>query len=278
MMQDMETRHSSSTTTSSVVRLRTPTVVLCEMDETPVPNLESFSPFCLKIHRALKLAGISYTSRRGAPRDFRSLNPAGQLPVLIVDGEPIADSTRIMRKIVELAPKEAALEPSDARMRGEAWLWEDWADRAMNGWLVAARWADNSNWTDVREAYFGKAPWFVRKIIVPRLRSHVIRTLVARDVIRGGMEAMREDFRAILDHLEARSPLKGFWLGTQDPTLCDVAIFAQVHSLRTKLTPGQAREVAMRPALTDWLDRVDESTRSSYAAFRQPLERLPMIA
>lgn len=259
-----------------------PSLVLCETGTPKVGALESLSPFCLKVHRALKLAGLRYTTRRGAPRDFRHLNPTGQVPVLLVNGTPIADSTKILRAIIDLSPHRG-LEPEAPRLQAEAWLWEDWADRAMNGWLVAARWADDANWPGVRAAYFGEAPWFVRTFIVPQLRRGVLRALSARDVIRGGHDAAREDFRAALNQLEQRAPQTGFWLGTKRPTLADIAIFAQVHSLRTPLTPSQAREVKLRPALTDWLDRVDEATRTMAPLPRPNLGsggslRLAMIA
>lgn len=257
-----------------------PTVVLCELSDTGLPGVESYSPFCLKVHRALKLARVPYSSRRGGrPDEFSDLNPAGQVPVLVVDEIPIADSTRILRRIAELSPR-AGLEPDEPRARAEAWLWEDWADRALNGWLVAARWAEDANWPRVRDAYFGAAPWLVRTLIVPRVRARVLASLRARDVIRAGMTAARDDFRRVLDGLERRAPLDGFWLGDR-PSVADLAIFAQLHSLRTPLTPREARELAVRPVLTDWLDRVDEATRGAAPAVESgahPKERAVVAA
>jgi glutathione S-transferase len=43
--------------------MATPTVpklVLCELGETRIPGLESYSPFCLKANRALKYLGLPY--------------------------------------------------------------------------------------------------------------------------------------------------------------------------------------------------------------------------
>lgn len=240
-----------------------PKIVLCEMPPTGIDNVQSFSPFCLKVHRALGATGLEYTSKHGVPRDFASLNPLRQLPVLVVDEEEvIADSTKIVAWIEQIAAKNGgpSLLPRDARARAEAWLWEDHADRALNGYLVAARWADDRNWPLVREAYFQGAPWFVRKMIVPRLRRKVVGTLVARDFLRAGEAALWDDFRRVLDALEARAPLEGFWVESDTPTVADVAIFGQLHGLRTPLTAAQGRELALRPALTDWLDRVDAAT------------------
>lgn len=233
-------------------------IVLCEVGQTGVPGLESWSPFCLKVHRALRIAGLTYTSRHGQmPAEFKELNPAGQVPVLVIDGVPVVDSTRILQKILELAPH--AFEVS-----AEAWLWEDWADRALNGYVVAARWADQKNWPILRDMYFGKAPWFVRAFVAPVVRRRVMKALEARDFLRHGEGALWADFRRILDHLEERAPEKGFWLGAS-PSIADLGIFAQLRSLRTQLTAAQSREIELRPRLVDYLDRVDSATRSARA-------------
>ena len=240
-----------------------PKIVLCEMTETGFEGVQSFSPFCLKVHRALGATGLEYTSKRGMPRDFADLNPLGQLPVLVVDeDEVIADSTKILARLEQISVQRGGptLLPRDARARAEAWLWEDHADRALNGYLVAARWADEKNWPLVRDTYFKGAPWFVRKVIVPKIRGRVLGALVARDFLRAGQAALWDDFRRILDALEARAPLSGFWVENDTPTVADIAIFGQLHGLRTPLTAAQGRELTLRPALVDYLDRVDVAT------------------
>ena len=240
-----------------------PKIVLCEMTETGIESVQSYSPFCLKVHRALGATGLDYSSKRGTPRDFAELNPLQQLPVLIVgEDEVIADSTTIVARIERLSTARGgpSLLPRDPRARAEAWLWEDHADRALNGYLVASRWADDRNWPLVRDTYFKGAPWFVKKMIVPKIRRRVIAALVARDFLRAGETALWDDFRRVLDLLEARAPLEGFWVENDSPTVADIAIFGQLHGLRTPLTAAQGRELSLRPALVDYLDRVDEAT------------------
>jgi glutathione S-transferase len=231
-------------------------IVLCEMGQTGVPGLESWSPFCLKVHRALRAAGLAYESRRGrTPSDFKDLKPAGQEPVLLVDGKPVFDSKRIMEKINELAPNAFAVS-------AEAWLWEDWADRSLNGYVVAARWADPKNWPLLRDMYFGKAPWLVRSFVAPAVRRRIVKALEARDFLRHGPDALWSEFRRILDHLEARAPERGFWLGGS-LSIADLGLFGQLRSLRTQLTAAQSREIELRPRLVVYLDRVDSATRTS---------------
>jgi len=237
--------------------------VLCELGETGIPGLQSYSPFCLKVHRALGLAGLAYTSRHAQPRTFGDLNPARQVPILLVgDDEVVADSTRILARIERLsrAAGGPSLLPEDPRARAEAWLWEDYADRALSGYVVAARWADDRNWALVKDAYFGSAPWFVGMLIAPRIRSRVLASLVARDVLRSGEEALWKEFRGSLDQLEARAPRGGFWVTKEAPSVADLALFGMLQSLRTALTAAQDHELKLRPALCDYLDRVDEAT------------------
>jgi len=249
-----------NTTTDPRPAPAAPSLTLCELGATGVPDLESHSPFCLKVHRALKLAGLSYTSRRSNnPAAYRALNPIGQVPVLLVGERPVADSTLVLHEIDRLRP--GVLERGlDARGRAEAWLWEELADTALNGFFVAARWADETNWPLVRAAYFGAMPGPVRAIVPALLRRNVLKALVARDVWRAGPDACWGRYEALLDQLDARAPREGFWMGTS-PTVADVALFAQLHGLRNELTARQRAMIASRPAVTAWLDRVDAATR-----------------
>ncbi len=233
-----------------------PTLVLCELERTGLPDLESYSPFCVKVHRALRVMGLRYSSRHaGDPRKHGDVNPLRQVPVLLIDGRPVADSTDILAALVELRPD--ALERSN---HAEALLWEELADTGLNGFLVASRWADERNWPAVHAAFFAGAPWPVQRIVAPLARRQVVARLVARDVWRAGAEACWRRFTVLLDALDQRAPTDGYWLGDR-LGLADLALFAQLHGMRSPLTPWQAAQVQARPRLRAWLDRVDLATR-----------------
>lgn len=237
-----------------------PTLVLCELARQPLATHESYSPYCVKVHRALKAAGLRYTSRPGArPDSHRDVNPLGQVPVLLMDGEAIADSTQILARLAALHPTPAwaALDPA---VHAEALLWEELSDTSLGGFLTAARWADDRNWPAVRDVFFGRAPWPVRNIIVPAVRRRVVAGLVARDVWRAGPDACWRRLDLLLDALERRAPASGFWLGER-LSVADLGLFAQLHSLRTPLTPWQHERVQARARLAAYLDRVDLATR-----------------
>jgi glutathione S-transferase len=218
-------------------------LVVCELQETKIPGVESFSPFCTKVRMALAAARLPFTSRRaGNPGAFRRLNPSGQVPVLLVDGDAVSDSTRIVSRIEQLAPGRID-RGLDARGRAESLLWEEMADTMLNGFLVASRWADDANWPAVEEGYFGAMPaplrWFVPRMARRRVRA----ALQARDVTRQGPEV-----------LWRRAPREGLWLGAE-VSRADLAISAQLASLCTPLTPWQAERVRSHPTLAAYLQR-----------------------
>lgn len=238
----------------------TTSLTLCELaDATETFGVESLSPFCLKAHRALRVAGLSYARRHGTqPASFRALNPAGQVPVLLVGETPVPDTTRILARIAELVPGSIARDP-------EALLWEELADTSLNAFLVASRWADDRNWPAVRDAYFGDMPALLRPLITPRLRARVVATLRAREVWRTGADACWARFEETLDLLDARAPRQGFWVGDR-VSAADLGIFAQLRSLQTDLTPWQRDRLAARPRLHAYVARIDALTRAGAAA------------
>jgi glutathione S-transferase len=239
--------------------MKHPELTLCEFPETGIPGVETMSPFVLKVRRALAVAGLSYDSWRvDHPAKLKQVNPAGQAPVLLVDSVPVADSTRILAKIEELVPGRLSRD-ADPRVRAEALLWEEFADVSLSGFLVASRWADDDNWPRTRDVIFGKAPWFVRALIAPRVRARVVGSLVARDVWRAGPDACWTRFGLVLDQLETRAPESGYWVG-RALSVADLAIFAMLHSLRNAITPWQRDEIAKRKKLSSYLDRIDAET------------------
>lgn len=238
-----------------------PNLVLCELGLTGIDDLESYSPFCLKVHRALKAARLQYSSIRATrPSEFKKLNPAAQVPVLLIDGEPVSDSTRILQRIDAMAP--GRISPADSALKVEAAMWEELADTSLNGFLVAARWLDDRNWPIVKQAYFSEMPGMVRAIVPSRIRANVRKTLYARDVIRHGMDATWKRFEELLDLFEARAPESTFWVGAS-LSFADFAIYAQLAGMQTPLTVWQSAKIAERSRLGSYLARVNVATREA---------------
>jgi glutathione S-transferase len=92
-----------------------------------------FSHNCVKVRVMLSLKGVSYETQDIAPMDRASVVAAsgqGLVPVLVVDGRAIADSTAILLYLEERYP-DPPLVPSEPSARAECLLLEDWADHAF---------------------------------------------------------------------------------------------------------------------------------------------------
>jgi glutathione S-transferase len=238
----------------------TPPLTLCEIGETGIAGLDSFSPFCVKVHRGLRALGLQYERRHGKqPSDFKSINPTGQVPVLLVGDRAVADSSVILREAEALAGGRSLRGGPGPRERAEASLWEELADSSLYGFVLSARWADDTNWPRTRDALLAAVPGAMRGLVGGMVRRRIIANVIARDVWRAGPDACWTRFRTLLDDLDARAPAAGPWVG-DTLSVADVALFAQLHSLRNPITPQQASWIAERKALSAYLDRIGNET------------------
>jgi len=224
--------------------------------ETGLDGWESFSPFVIKVSRALRLAKLPFTHERIAFQRIRKFNPAGQLPVLMLGSEALPGSPEIFERIEQLAPGSLSA-GLDAQAHAEARIWEEFGDRVLYPYLLAVRWVDERGWPTPRAAFFGRMPF---TLLAPFVRRKTIQRLAASDFTRGGLARCYARLERVLDDLAARAPLSGFWLGPQ-PTRSDLSLFAQLHALRLPAVAFAAELVRQRPRLDAYLDRVDAATR-----------------
>ncbi|XP_008784133.2 glutathione S-transferase U10-like [Phoenix dactylifera] len=87
------------------------------------------SPYCLMIHHALKLKGVAYEyveeDLQNKSESLLELNPVHKkVPVLVVDGKPIAESLVILEFIDEMW-KEPPLLPEDPYKKAKVRFWAD---------------------------------------------------------------------------------------------------------------------------------------------------------
>src|SRR5262252_9519497 len=98
-----------------------PQLVLCDFPtQPPGPRWPSLSPFVLEVEYALRFARLPFEHRRISVFRIKDINPIGQLPVLLIDNEPVADSTVILHRIDEQLAPDTLTRGLDATRKAEA--------------------------------------------------------------------------------------------------------------------------------------------------------------
>ena len=200
--------------------MNSPELVLCELQPDTF-GIESLSPYCIKVHRALKYHGLSYERRYAKRPSEHKEHPLGQVPVLLVDGKPVPDSSQILAVLEDIGEK--SLVPADEQQRASAWLWEDYADRVIGYYVFAARWFDDRNWPVLSAEQFKSVPRFMQPWLPNYVRKRILKSMAAMEFIRVGQDGCWSMFTDHLDKLEARAPDEGFWVGSQ-PTVADISL------------------------------------------------------
>jgi glutathione S-transferase len=208
----------------------------------------SVSPYCNKVHWALRLKGLVYRTEDLVRA--RSVSRTARLPVLVYDGEKVHDSTAIVR-FLEARHPAPALRPAGARDAALSFALEEWADEALHPFAAYYRWRERAS--------LG----LLASVTLPAVRPGLARLAmnVPRNRIRRGLRplgalgeaAVREEFERNLDALEAMLAGRA-WLFGDAPGAADIAVAAQLHMLMLGNTPEPLGWVRARPALGAWLD------------------------
>ncbi len=211
----------------------------------PVAN--SAEPLILLLEK-----GLDFTSRyvdllafaQFAPT-FLALNPLGQVPVLVHDGQVITETGFILQYLDEAFP-EPSFTPDTALGRYAVGVWI----KHVNDYMAPAAW----------KLAVGKdgAPGGDRKQSGAALAGAPIERQQAWGAAAEGFDdetlalaraALASSFRQMEDALQA-----GPWLAGADYSLADIAVFPTAMAL-PDLLPDLVNSAAT-PAVLAWLDRV----------------------
>lgn len=137
----------------------------------PAFGLADPSPFCMKAHMLLKIAGLDYTI------DKTGFNkaPKGKQPYIDDDGKTIADSTFIRFHIEKKYGFDfnAGL---DVRAGGVAWAVEKMFEDHLYWVLINERWLKDDNFDRGPRVFFNAAPALIRPFIISMIRKKVTKS------------------------------------------------------------------------------------------------------
>lgn len=224
----------------------------------------SATPFAIKVQRVLQYKQLPFTMHEvGWDEAFTRLpeiSASGKLPVLDYDGEKIEDSTRIAYLLEERHP-EPALIPPDPCNRARMHFMEEWADEV----LYRYRQYGELRFTDsdlTARAYFSTFPEETQARMVEKRRAGLETALHHQGFGRYPEAKFWAEFRRSLDGLAALIKRDGFLAGS-GITLADLAVFAQIYRAVAGADPWYEAEVAERPVLHHWMERIDAMTSAS---------------
>ena len=223
------------------------------------PGLTSrttLSPFCGKVHMALRLKGLDYEVRNvHLPSTVKRYNPRGRVPVLLVDGRTVVDSSDILDELDRLRP-EPPLLPADPAQRAACRVIEDWADEMLYFLGLYLRWCIDENFARMRREVLARLPIPVRWIAPSLARRTTRGRARAQGVGLKPRETVEREFDGALAAIEGLLGATPFLLG-RSVSRADVAVAAVLDQLAlAQLTPWAARRIGSRPGLEAWRARV----------------------
>jgi len=216
-----------------------------------VPNI---SPFCLKLETFLRLSGLDYQVR--SVRDPRKA-PKGKLPYIELEGETIADSAIIQRRLAERFP--LTLDSHlDAAARGRALAITRLCDEHLALLLLYFRWLDEEGWRQTRASFFGNLPAPLRLALPTLVRRRMRHALWAQGLGRHDTEELlgfaREDLQALADLL-GEAP----FFGGELPCSADAAAYGTLANLLLCSLDTPLNRLAHEfPVLAAYCDRLRE--------------------
>jgi glutathione S-transferase len=219
----------------------------------PIADRESASPFCVKLHYALRYKRLPFTAvNLASPTQVKKYNPRGKLPVLGYDGRLILDSSDVVRYL-ELRHPEPRLYPENERERAQALLLEDWADESLYWHIVYENWLIDDQFEKFAAEILAPMPAPLRPLIKIIARRQTRANLLGQGLGRVKPEEHRKMLCDSLDWVN--NIADGAFLCGKELSVADVAVAAQVACLVGPLTPVAAAEVRKRTRLMAWYDR-----------------------
>ncbi|MCI0667252.1 MAG: glutathione S-transferase family protein [Methylococcaceae bacterium] len=229
--------------------------MICLYKFHPAFGLRDPSPFCVKVETFLRMVGAEYeTISLSDPRK----GPKGKLPFITDGDKTIADSTFILKYLIETYRY-----PIDAHLRAEQRATGLAVTRMLEEHLywavVSERWLDPVNWAKVSLQFFGGMPTVIRSIVPRIAQASVKRTLHGQGLGRHRPSEIQtlanDDIRAVSDLLGQQD----FILGDRHSSY-DASVYAFLSSILYCTLDSPSRQTVLEHEnLGRYCDRVGQA-------------------
>lgn len=210
------------------------------------------SPFCAKVRAALRYQRLSFERHDAMQvQHWFTLRKTslGKVPVMVIDGQTVFDSTDICEALHQRWPQRPLLPPGE-RERALCRLLEDWCDEALYFPVLHYTWADPANAAAVRARF---PAGLMGGFIYRGYRRLIHKQLQGQGTGRKSPAHIEDDLRRQLGALQALLEGKPFLVGLR-PWLCDWALDAQLAALAA--APGSATVLNQFKGLLDYRGRL----------------------
>lgn len=188
-------------------------------------GLPDASPFVIKAHVLLKMAGQPYEVNR---KGFNKA-PKGKLPYINDEGSIVADSTFI-RWHLEKKYGIDFDQGLSAEQRAMAWAVEKMLEDNLYWISVYWRWMNDANFAKLSAVFFKPVPALLRGLVEAMVRGRVRKSLHAQGTGRHSEADMLAIARRDIDALATLLGDKPYLMGDQ-PSSVDAMGFAGVTSM-----------------------------------------------
>lgn len=224
----------------------------------------SQAPYTEKVRRALIYKGYEFDFVEPKTReDYKRFNPeTGQLPLLDLDGDAVADSTEILLRLDQERPDPPLLS-SDPTVAAQQRQLEEWADESLLYYYLKYRrlMGDDELVLPVSN---GEPDSIAEENPAeePRVSGHFRR--IAAWIKAGG--TWERPQTGVIRELGYRLDDLVNFLGTrpffysQTLSMADLGVYSMLAVMRGGTIPGAARLIAERPSLVAFIQRVEEQT------------------
>lgn len=217
----------------------------------PAFGLPDPSPFCIKADILLQMSGLPFARKAGNLRRA----PKGKLPLIVDDGETIADSSFIRFHLESRHGVDFDEGLSDAQ-RGVSWALEKMLEDQFYWLIVQERWLDDENFARGPAAFFKAVPAPLRPLVVAMVKRKVRRNLEGHGIGRHNDAERLALARRGLDAAAGILGDKPYLMGAE-PSGGDATLGAFMIAGRCTLFTSPVRgEIEARPALAAYAARI----------------------
>lgn len=217
-----------------------------------IPGALSASPFCMKVHYALRRKGLEYETKNTLFAD--RVSPQGKLPALAIDAELVVDSTDILRRLDDELPTATPLYPADPERRAVVDVLEDWADDTLYWYAIHYRWVREHNFAKLAGPFFASLPAALRPFAPAVGRRKIVAQAKAQGIGRRRSSHVDIDFERQMLTLDRLLTNRHFLTG-EELTAADIAVASQLMELRIGVSQDAEAIIAAHPVSCAWLDR-----------------------